>query len=315
MKLKKVLKKWKQENNSIAEGILVLLQNLQKQKSLSRLCTFGIGGNASFFTETRTYAEMQAALEFCRKENLTFFILGKGSNCLFSDHGLNSVLILNKIDFLQHHGSGLFYVGAGYSFSLLGAQTARQGWSGLEFASGIPATVGGAIFMNAGANGAETSNTLISVDFCDASGTLHQLERKELSFSYRESSFQKLKGAIVGATFQLTPSPLAREKQLSIIRYRQATQPYGSKSAGCIFRNPACGHAGAIIEKCGLKGKTQGGAQVSPLHANFIVNNDNATAQDVINLMSYIQKEVYSQTGIHLESEVRLISDHLHGDF
>jgi UDP-N-acetylmuramate dehydrogenase len=287
----------------------VRFQDFQKQKPLSQLCTFNIGGNASYFVEVRTIDDIQAALEICRSENLPYFILGKGSNCLFSDHGFNGVVILNKIDFMNDLGAGVFHVGAGYSFSLLGAQTARQGWSGLEFASGIPATIGGAIFMNAGANGAETCDTLVSVDFIDALGLLQVLKKENLEFSYRTSPFQQLKGAIVGATFQLTPSPTAREKQLSIIRYRQATQPYGSKSAGCIFRNPNCGHAGAIIESCGLKGFSLGGAQVSPMHANFIVNKGNATSQDVLDLMHHIQTEIKSQTGILLESEVRLITE------
>ncbi|MBA3602497.1 MAG: UDP-N-acetylmuramate dehydrogenase, partial [Parachlamydiaceae bacterium] len=290
-------------------GIFVRFQNFQEQKPLSQLCTFGIGGNASYFVEVRTIAEMQAALEICRTEKLAYFILGKGSNCLFSDHGFNGVVILNKIDFMHDHSNGVFHVGAGYSFSLLGAQTARQGWSGLEFASGIPATVGGAVFMNAGANGAETCNTLISVDFIDATGFLQVLKKENLEFSYRTSPFQYLNGAIVGATFQLTSLPTAREKQLSIIRYRQATQPYGSKSAGCIFRNPNCGYAGALIESCGLKGYSLGGAQVSPLHANFIVNKDKAKAKDVLDLMLHVQTVIESQTGILLESEVRFIDE------
>ncbi len=288
-------------------------QNFQQQKPLSQLCTFGIGGNASYFVDVRSVADMQAALAICRHENLAYLILGKGSNCLFSDQGFNGVVILNKIDFMHDLGAGIFHVGAGYSFSLLGAQTARQGWSGLEFASGIPATVGGAIYMNAGANGNETSVSLISVDFLDPEGFLHILKKEDLEFSYRTSLFQQLKGAIVGANFQLTPSIEAREKQLSIIRYRQSTQPYGSKSAGCIFRNPDCGHAGKLIESCGLKGLTLGGAQISPLHANFIVNKGNATAHDVLSLMNHIQTEIKSQTGILLESEVRLIDDHFTG--
>lgn len=285
------------------------LNNFQIQKPLSQLCTFGIGGRASYFVEVRTIAEMQTVLQICRNESLAYFILGKGSNCLFSDSGFNGVVIHNKIDFIHDKGKGIFNVGAGYSFSLLGTQTARQGFSGLEFASGIPASVGGAIFMNAGANNSEASDSLTSVQFLDETGALIEFKKEELHFSYRTSSFQKLKGVIVGATFQLKPDPEARAKQLKILDYRQKTQPYGSKSAGCIFRNPINECAGRMIEMCKLKGVTIGGAQVSPVHANFIVNADNATALDVLTLMHHVQTEVNSQTGILLESEVRLIAD------
>jgi UDP-N-acetylmuramate dehydrogenase len=286
------------------------LCHFQKNKLLSSLCTLGIGGPATYFTEVRTIEEMQHALKLCHNKKLPFFILGKGSNCLFSDRGFNGVAILNKIDFHSELSPGLFHVGSGYSFSLFGVQTARKGWSGLEFASGIPATVGGAIFMNAGANGTETSESLVSVDFVDNTGLLQKFTKKQLLFGYRSSTFQKLSGAIVGATFQLNASSTAREKQLSIIRYRQATQPYGQKSAGCVFRNPDCGHAGAIIEQCNLKGKTYGGAVVSPLHANFLINQGHATASDFLSLIDYVQNEVSQHTGTTLESEIRIIPHH-----
>lgn len=285
------------------------LEDFQKDKPLARLCTFGIGGNAAYYTEVRTVEELQAAIKLCGRLDLPFFILGKGSNCLFSDEGFDGVIIHNKIDFITQLNPGVFHVGAGTSFSLLGAQTARQGWSGLEFASGIPASIGGAVFMNAGANGTETCEPLVSVDFVDLSGNKLVIEKKDLCFSYRSSSFQHLKGAIAGATFKLTPSPSARENQLRIVRYRKATQPYDHKSAGCIFRNPVCAHAGALIESCGLKGRKVGGAEVSTLHANFIVNTGQATAQDVLKLIEEIKTEVASRLGILLESEVRIVSN------
>lgn len=287
------------------------LHEFQKQKALSTLSTFGIGGFATYFIEVRSYADMQEAIQICRQNALPYCIIGKGSNCLFSDYGFNGVIILNKIEFIQQIQPGKFYAGGGSSFSLLGSQTARQGWSGLEFASGIPASVGGAVYMNAGANGTDTSQTLVSVDFVDSEGNLETFYKEQLHFSYRNSTFQHLQGAIVGATFQLIPSPSAREKQLSIIRYRQATQPYGQKSAGCIFRNPDSGFAGALIEACGLKGKSIGGAQVSTLHANFIVNIDNATAKDVFELIKFVRDEVALKQGVSLESEVQIISDPL----
>lgn len=279
----------------------------QENKPLSQLCTFGIGGPAKYFLEVRSADDMQKALAKCRSEKLPFFIIGKGSNSLFHDKGFNGVIILNKIDFIDRQPEGRYHVGAGYSFSLLGTQTARHGYAGLEFASGIPGSVGGAVFMNAGANGKETCETLESVDYMTEDGILKTLPKDELFFAYRTSSFQKMPGAIIGATFKLTESATARDKQLEIIAYRKKTQPYSDKSAGCIFRNPNCGHAGALIDQSGLKGMQVGGAKVSEMHANFIVNAEKATAQDVLELINVIKKQVKEKTGFELESEVRVV--------
>jgi UDP-N-acetylmuramate dehydrogenase len=286
---------------------MTTFDQFQTNQSLKDLTTFGIGGLAKYFIEVHTILEMQEVILFCHKNDLRYFILGKGSNSLFDDRGFNGLVIANRIQLLEKNEKGLWHVGAGYNFSLLGSQTARQGWSGLEFASGIPGSVGGAIYMNAGANGQETANHLISVDFVDEKGHLKHFQRSELDFQYRFSSFQSLKGAIVSGTFQLISSQQAREKQRSIIDYRIRTQPYKAKSAGCVFRNPVCGHAGALIEQSGLKGTKIGGAEVSPVHANFLINKEHASSQDVLNLIGHVQKTVKSITGVELESELRCI--------
>src|SRR5262249_41865929 len=155
---------------------------------------------------------------------------------------------------------------------------------------GIPATVGGAIFMNAGANGMETQKSLVSVDFVTEEGELITLDRKDLHFGYRTSSFHTRKGAIVGATFKLTPSLAARQKQIEIVTYRKNTQPYNDKSAGCVFRNPEGHIAARLIEEAGLKGKMCGEAKVSEKHANFIVNTNQARSQDILRLLDEVQK-------------------------
>lgn len=278
--------------------------------SLKDFCTYGIGGPARYFLEIRTNQEMQAAIAFCLSRNIPYFILGKGSNTLFDDRGYAGCILLNKIDFFEQLSPGIFHVGAGYSFSLLGVQTARQGWAGLEFASGIPGSVGGAVYMNAGANGHETCEHLHTVDFLNEAGHLEMIPKHELSFSYRYSSFQKKKGAIVGATFVLEADRLARKKQIDIVNYRIKTQPYGDKSAGCVFVNPQQGHAGALIEQCGLKGFSIGGASVSTLHGNFLINANHASCQDMLNLIHHIKVKIKKDTGIELEAEVRYIPYH-----
>lgn len=277
---------------------------------LKEYCTFNIGGPARYFFEVRQLEDLQQTILWCQKKEIPYLILGKGSNCLFDDKGFQGAVILNKIDFMENPSPGVFHAGAGYSFALLGVQTARKGWGGLEFASGIPASVGGAVYMNAGANGAETSQTLTSVDFIDEQGQCHIIPRNELAFSYRHSPFQNRKGAIAGATFTLTAKPEARKQQIEIVNKRKQTQPYGSKSAGCIFLNPACSHAGKLIEECGLKGLTIGEAQVSPVHANFLINTGGATCKDMLSLIATVQTRVKEATGIELRSEVRQIPSH-----
>lgn len=283
------------------------LPPFEHNKKLSEICTLGTGGFARFFVIVRKPEEMARVLRKCSEEKLAYFILGKGSNCLFDDRGFNGVIILNKIDFMENSAPGVFYAGAGYSFSLLGVQTARQGWSGLEFASGIPGSVGGAVYMNAGANGFETSQSLSIVEYVNEQGEFLTFSKEELAFAYRSSPFQKMRGAVIAAHFTLTPSEHARQKQLEIIAYRKKTQPYSEKSAGCFFKNPQCGHSGALIEQSGLKGFKIGGAQVSEMHANFIVNTDQATSEDIKRLVEHVKQTVKAKTGIELEYEVRFI--------
>lgn len=284
-----------------------MLHEFIQGKKFSDLSTLGIGGPVEFYTEVKDIPQMQKVLSFCKEKNYQFFILGKGSNCLFSDAGFRGVVIHNKIDFCTELSPGCFYVGAGYSFSHLGMQTAKKGWTGLEFAAGIPASVGGAVFMNAGAQGTEVEKTIKEVEFIDANGVLQTFKKKDLEFSYRSSSFQKMKGAIVSAKFELTQSLDARPKQLELLDYRIRTQPYHEKSAGCIFRNPTGGSAGALIDRCGLKGVRIGDAEVSFMHGNFLVNKGKASFHDMKALIEKVKHEVKMKEGIELEQEVREI--------
>lgn len=286
---------------------MTILDSFEKHRLLKSVTTFGIGGPADYFIEVHDVPTLQEVLRYCTHEQIPYYILGKGSNVLFDDRGFAGLVIANRIQFLQKPNENTWHVGAGYSFSLLGSQTARLGWGGLEFASGIPGSVGGAVYMNAGANGCETCQSLVSVDYVTPDGELICIPKEELAFGYRFSSFQEKKGAVAGATFCLTPSPEARQKQLTIIDYRKKTQPYDAKSAGCVFRNPECGHAGALIDQSGLKGATIGGAQVSTMHANFLINTGTATSADMLKLIDYVKHEVKTKQGFDLEAEVRCV--------
>lgn len=282
-------------------------ERIERQKSLTSLSTFGIGGPARYYFQAKTIEDIEQAICWAKQKGSPIFILGKGSNSLFDDRGFDGLVLHNRVDFCEFSGSSV-YVGAGCNFSLLGAKCSRRALSGLEFASGIPGTVGGAVFMNAGAQGAETCDSLEKVLYLQEDLTHVVFEKKELRFCYRTSSFQSMKGCILAVTFQLKAHLAAKQLQLTLLNKRLNSQPYKEKSAGCVFRNPSTElSAGMLIERCGLKGMTQGDAEISTIHANFIINRSNARAVDVLGLIEIVQKKVYDKTGVWLETEIRKV--------
>lgn len=278
----------------------------EENKLLASFTTFGIGGPARYFAQAKSISDIETMLGACQTLNIPFFILGKGSNILFDDRGFNGLVILNRLDYIEQQGA-TFRVGSGFSFPRLGQVTAKRGFGGLEFAAGIPATLGGALFMNAGAGKHETATYLKDVLYLHADGKKILYKSQELEFGYRHSSFQKWKGVILEATFELFPSESASKMQRELVDYRLKTQPYKDKSAGCIFRNPLPNIAGRLIEECGLKGEKVGGAEVSSMHANFLINSGGATAADILALIAEVKARVYKEKGIVLEDEVRYI--------
>lgn len=275
---------------------------------LSTLSTFGIGGKARWLFRAERREDIQEALAFVGQTGCPYIVVGRGSNCLFSDEGFSGLVIYNRIETFRDLGDGRFEVGGGGSFPSLGLQTASRGWSGLEFAAGIPGSVGGAVFMNAASHQQQTQDALAWVDYVDERGTLIRLTKEELAFGYRYSSLQKAKGAIVEVGFVLRADRGAVVRQQEMLAYRKKTQPYRDRSAGCVFRNPPLASAGRLIEEAGLKGAKIGGAEVSHIHANFIVNRHQATARDVLALMNHVRDTVADKHGVRLESEIRCIS-------
>jgi len=219
-------------------------------------------------------------------------------------------VIQNNISFIEDIDNDLLKVGVGYSFAKLGALTAKKGFSGLEFASGVPGSVGGAIFMNAGAFGQCTADAIYQVEFVNAKGELQTLTKDKITFDYRTSSFQDLKGAIVAATFKLSQDPQAKDRLLEYSKSRYESQPKSKKSSGCIFKNPPGESAGKLIDLCHLKGLTIGDARVSTEHANFIINQGDASSKDVAELINKIKTTVLEQKGIELELEVEIVPYH-----
>ncbi len=273
---------------------------------LAPYSTYKIGGKARLFTTAQNQEQLKEALLYCQKHQIPYYILGNGSNTLFEDRGFDGAVILNKLDFLEREGSTV-YAGSGISFPKLGVQTARAGLSGLEYAAGVPGTLGGALYMNAGANGQEIKDLVEEVEFMDLKGGVHLLTKDQLLFKYRWSCFHLAKGVILAAKLKLTESNCARENQKAHLLKRQETQPLKEHSCGCIFRNTEEVSAGAIIDQLGLKGTQIGGAQISERHANFIVNKGDAKSQDVLDLVTLIETKVFEKKGLKLQREIRLV--------
>ena len=270
---------------------------------LSSISTFGIGGPAALLFRAQSTEDLQEAMHYVFTTQTPYLVVGRGSNCLFPDNGFSGLVILNRLEEVTDEGGGRFVAGGGARFPSLGTQTAKEGWAGLEFAAGIPGSVGGAVCMNAGAQGQQAGAVVVSVEYIDKHGSLVRLEGNDLSFGYRSSSFRGKGGVIASVTFQLSSDEGAFERQKQMVEYRKRTQP-NDRSAGCVFRNPPGQSAGRLIDEAGLKGRRIGGAEVSSLHANFIVNRGGATAADVRALIEVVRSEVFGRSGVHLECEV-----------
>ena len=281
----------------------------ERHRWLSEFSPLGIGGRIAYFASPSSREEMGEGLFFAKEQALPLLIIGRGSNCLFSDEGFPGVVLLNQMQRCSWDRNRVSVEG-GYSFLRLGKEAARKGLGGLEFACGVPGSVGGAVYMNAGACGQETAHCLQSVRYMDGTGSEKEYKANELQFSYRTSPFQKLDGVILEALFQLREEEGAWEQQRAMIRYRLRTQPLRQKNIGSIFRNPLGQGAGRLIEQCGCKGHRIGDALVSPIHANFIVNRGKATAQEVYGLIRWVQDQVLEKKGISLELEIKLIGYH-----
>lgn len=273
---------------------------------LSKYSTFRIGGPALFFKELTSVQETQFVLSYLYQTNYPFFILGKGSNCLFSDHGFQGLVLYNNIKGSQFVSDSLIRVYSGTSFSFLGRNLAKRGFSGLEFACGIPGSVGGAVYMNAGTGSEDTYSVLEHVEVLTPKAELRSYHIAELQYGYRKTPFQTNQEFIVSATFRITKNNQAFDKLSTLLRKRIQTQPYNYPSAGCIFRNPPQASAGQLIDQAGLKGISYGGAQISEKHGNFIINKNNASATDVVFLIQKIKRQLQKKD-IDLEEEILII--------
>jgi UDP-N-acetylmuramate dehydrogenase len=283
---------------------------------MSRLTSMRIGGPARAVAHPRDENDLVAAMKFCRQENLPFVIMGNGTNLLVLNGGLEAVVIrvaegLNYIK-LRKEQIGFVELEAGAGLSLrrlLGFAVAR-GLSGVEFLAGIPGTAGGAVATNAGAFGHAIADVIIKVRLVSSASESWELDVKEMKFNYRSAQLPH-ESAVSAVVFRLLPGKpeIIRKTIREHIKTRMRTQPIRHLSAGCIFKNPPGHFAGKLIEEAGMKGKRFGGAQISPLHANFIINLGQARAEDVLHLMEEARQRVLKLSGIELEPEIRVLGN------
>jgi UDP-N-acetylenolpyruvoylglucosamine reductase len=289
---------------------------IRQDVSLKGLTTWKVGGAAEWYLEPFTLAEIQSGLAWAIKNNLQITVIGAGSNLLISDRGLAGLVICTR--HLRHVNTQFdnetlsISVDAGKMIGSISWQAARRGWSGLEWAAGIPGTVGGVVVMNAGAHGHSTQEILISIDVLNLDGSIETLTNRDLNYSYRTSDLQGNSQIVLSAKFQLpvTGDPEAiKAHTFRDLEKRHTSQPYDRPSCGSVFRNPVPQHAFALIKELGLQGYRIGGAEVSTLHANFIINRQDATASEIRELIYYVQSQVKEKYSIELYTEFKMLGE------
>ncbi|SDM03834.1 UDP-N-acetylmuramate dehydrogenase [Bacillus sp. OK048] len=298
------------------DGLLTEIQELnigkvKKNEPLSLHTTMKIGGPADLLIEPSSLENIQKVIAFINERKLQWRAIGRGSNLLVSDKGIEGVVIKlgSGLDHLSINDSTI-RVGGGHSLISLSTLISKKGLAGLEFASGIPGSVGGAVYMNAGAHGSDISKILTKAHILFEDGEIKWLSKDEMEFTYRTSVLQKKRpGIVLEAEFALTKGDRAAivSQMQKNKDYRKETQPWNFPCAGSIFRNPLPNYAGKLIEDAGLKGYQIGGAKVSEMHGNFIVNAGNASARDVLDLIQYIKDTIQNSYGIKMETEVEII--------
>ena len=283
----------------------------RKYEPLSKHTTFKIGGVADTYVKVTSLSKLSTILKECRESDIDYMIIGNGSNILASDDGYRGVVIRLDGDFrkIALVDDDTVYCGAGATLAALCKFALNNGLSGLEFAWGIPGSVGGAVFMNAGAYGGEMKDVVYSVNHLTKNGEPGRTEKDDLQFGYRTSVYRQNNAIITGATLKLrkdNPEDI-RARMDDYLGRRSSKQPLEYPSAGSVFKRPVGAYAGALIEQCGLKGHSHGGAQVSEKHAGFIINKANANANDVKSLIREVQTKVYDETGYNLECELIIL--------
>lgn len=299
------------KTTKLAPALRTAVRDVREDEPLRRHVSFRIGGPADLLVVPRTAAELRAAVDLLFREGLAFTVLGAGSNVLIADAGLREVVVkigkgLDGVIFQE----GRLVAEAGAMLPHLAREAAARGLSGLEFAAGIPASVGGAAVMNAGAHGHAMAEVVRAVRVLTPEGEA-VLDGTAMGYAYRTSVLQARRAVVVEVTLGLVPAEPdeVRRRTEAWLRQRGETQPIGPPSSGCVFRNPEGDHAGRLIDLAGGKGLRCGGARVSEVHANYILNEGNATAADVVELMRKVSALVAEKFGVILEPEIKFVGE------
>lgn len=309
----KIERKGLRQRMSFLDQLLTIIpaDRVNQDEPLSAHTYTKLGGKADYFVAPHTYEEVQAVLELAHRESVPFMILGFGSNLIVRDGGLRGIVLnLNELKTIRRDGNQLI-AQAGAAIIDVSRQALTEELSGLEFACGIPGTVGGAVYMNAGAYGGETKDVIASAVVLSPEGELMTLTKEELDLDYRTSRVSKDGLIVLEATFELEPLGYEAIKAVmdDLTHKRESKQPLEYPSCGSVFKRPPGYFAGKLIQDCGLQGKRIGGAEVSLKHAGFIVNIDEATATEYISLIRHVQATVKAKFEIELEPEVKIIGE------
>jgi len=279
--------------------------------SMSKYTSFKCGGIASFLIIPDSLEQVESIVKKASENNVTPLVIGNGSNLLVTDDGIDGIVIKigSKISKIELLDETTILCEAGASMKSLCMFALENSLSGLEFAYGIPGTLGGAVYMNAGAYGGEMKDVLFSCKHIDANGVINSFEKEGLNLGYRRSAYTDNGFTILSAVLKLKKADKKdiKESMDDKLRRRKEKQPLEYPSAGSTFKRPEGYFAGALIEQSGLKGYAVGGAQVSEKHAGFVINKGGATATDIITLIDNVQKKVYEDSGVRLEPEVKII--------
>lgn len=289
-------------------------KKIKQNEPMKNHTSFKIGGTADLFLKVATIEELMQAIEYAKTKKIPIYFIGNGSNLLVTDKGIRGLVVKIDIQNISIHkaeNSVKVTVGAGYKMIALARELLNQEITGFEEFAGIPGTIGGAIYMNAGAYGKEMKDIVISTKCMDLNGKIFILSNKEQEFTYRNSIFEKNNYIILETTLQLKKGIKneIENKMTKLLKERKEKQPIGEPSAGSTFKRQEGIITAKLIDECGLKGYSIGGAKVSEKHAGFVVNFNNATAKDVLDLIKYIKEKVYEKYGIKIEEELRIIGE------
>lgn len=285
-----------------------------KNEPMKKHTSFRIGGNADVYIKPDNVDDIKYIVEFVKENNIPLQIIGNGSNMLVKDNGIRGIVLkpdIKEVKLIEKEDKINIIVGSGVPLPKLAIEMGKKGYTGLEFAAGIPGTVGGAVRMNAGAYGSEMKNIVVSSTYMDLDGNIKTIDNNEHEFDYRKSIYTNQKYIILSTNIELNKGNIIEieKKMYENMKSRKEKQPLDLPSAGSTFKRQEGVITAALIDKAGLKGFSIGDASVSTKHAGFIVNKGNATAEDVLNLVKHIQNVLYEKFNVNVELEIEVVGE------